>query len=730
MKTTALLLLLPVLALPAVPLTAAVTAVGPAAGTDTTGSAPRADAHWAWPLGGPAGSGILYRPGESPDKESNPNSLFLGGTEGMPVIAPADGTIHWMGAVHSPALYEMFSNSLDKGSLDDAVRLFRRGSGAESLSDRDVTGLLSLRLSDGRKLHLTGLTGERVFRTGQRIRRGDTLGRLHWGYRRIGKPNLRISVSDAEGTAVDPMGGFGLPAAFRPVAWSRPETLSTAQASEDWRILMESYREFFPSLEQIISPDEFRALDESGKARFTGPVPYLEFYRWVRRSTARIHDSHLRIRNAESLLNERISGRQLQIPGLMPGWLGDSLYVCRTRPEYISCLGKAILRINGVPAGRIVEYLRRHSIGGYDSDTRSYPDQALATGWNLYSECEWLRALGPEDEWVLELSDGQRIRDRFSDILQVSALLPPIGTQTAQSAPAGNPPFGLSHPAPGTALLRLHRIDLDACELKAFRDSLRSVLDCPNLVLDLRGNTGGSARRMQDILRHLLPENPVPLYAETVINRPVAPELCRYTDNFIPGMEYTPQTPWEASPDGKYRIRTTYALTPDSLRYPGRIYVLTDENTASSGALLAAWIVRQGRGVSVGRETRSAYHSIHSLPVAVILPHSRLVVEIPLLRFTFDGTVTDRTPAGRGLLPDYPVPLTYDELYLHRSDPVLEYTLQLIETGRYLKPGPFSGIPPRIRKAERNTAPWRTAGIAAGIAVALFLFRKHQSKRI
>ena len=67
-----------------------------------------------------------------------------------------------------------------------------------------------------------------------------------------------------------------------------------------------------------------------------------------------------------------------------------------------------------------------------------------------------------------------------------------------------------------------------------------------------------------------------------------------------------------------------------------------------------------------------------------MLPNSRIVVQIPLVKYVLDDVVTERYPAGRGLLPDYEVPLTYEEIYTSCEDPVLEKALDLINERKIL----------------------------------------------
>ncbi len=67
-----------------------------------------------------------------------------------------------------------------------------------------------------------------------------------------------------------------------------------------------------------------------------------------------------------------------------------------------------------------------------------------------------------------------------------------------------------------------------------------------------------------------------------------------------------------------------------------------------------------------------------------------------ILVIVFDTTVCERTPWWRGLLPDYELPLSYNEITMGtdgETDVMLEYALQLIAEGKYLSEiDPFAEI--------------------------------------
>lgn len=78
-----------------------------------------------------------------------------------------------------------------------------------------------------------------------------------------------------------------------------------------------------------------------------------------------------------------------------------------------------------------------------------------------------------------------------------------------------------------------------------------------------------------------------------------------------------------------------------------------------------------------------------------MLPNSKYIIHFPLVQTVMDTVVNVRFPYGRGVLPDFELKLTTEELKC-KSDSMLNYTLQLIDKGKYIE------IPSKIQ--GRNTS--------------------------
>ena len=149
--------------------------------------------------------------------------------------------------------------------------------------------------------------------------------------------------------------------------------------------------------------------------------------------------------------------------------------------------------------------------------------------------------------------------------------------------------------------------------------------------------------------------------------------------------------------------------------------------------MFASVLVRNHRAVTVGRETGTAYHYVTAMKFADIqLPNSKIQVHIPLVKEVFDDVVNERVPYGRGLLPDYEVPVTYEEFFTAKNDIILEKALSLIAEGKYLGEDPFE-----VKEIENVTSSnadkeiylWICAilfAIAAIVCIDLVVFGKRR----
>lgn len=214
-----------------------------------------------------------------------------------------------------------------------------------------------------------------------------------------------------------------------------------------------------------------------------------------------------------------------------------------------------------------------------------------------------------------------------------------------------------THTDSGYALL-----DLNLCEdyerFMPFCDSVFTDLNerqIPNLVIDIRGNSGGTTRHGDTLLTYLT-DKPFTQYGavETKHSTLTNPEL---DSSFI---------------EIHSEMGELHAVNNPN-RHEGKVFVLTDEITFSSAAIIAGTVQCFDIGTVIGRETGGTqimYSSFYDL----YLPNTGLFV----------GISTDRRhiPCGehhdRGVIPDHEIRYEISDLKADR-DLELEKVLELIQ---------------------------------------------------
>ena len=685
---------------------------------------------WLWPVSGQSsGEGLLYVPQQYIGDELVFNELFIGVAPGTVIVAPADGTLDAFHVGYSTTLSSSVSFREEGDTFNALLSKFRS---AENLKvpPRYVTGTMGIALPDGRKIWLQGIEGDVKFKTGMKISRGDTLGVSGWAYKGIAEPHICISVSTRKGTSDDPMTPFGLETTFEaPGEFKIPETLTAEQAAEDFGILMDSYREAYPSLYDVVSREELAAFDSLKREEMKDGCTYTDFRKIVGQSAALVHDSHLAVKTPYP-----DTGQDFRMPNIFPGKIGDSLVVVRVVPGYEKYLRKRIVSINGVPAQERIKELENHFTGGYDADSRSYLDYFMAVAWNYYfaDSPEELETLGTTH---FVFSDGEELHDRPIPRRQfIRKGWTPKTTLDLdyvhrEYVKYRESPYVFDILNDSTAYFGLSTFVLDDVQIEALADSVKKYSHYPYMVIDMRNNAGGNVEVIDRLLGWFLDKPSVPLDGYAKVNKTGGFECFKWSLNYSADMEIFPEFVPEEGKDGFYSRGESKVIMPDSLlNYTGKLYVLTDETSVSAATIFPATLVRNHRAVTVGRETRSGYHFMTALRFADIrLPNSGIVVRIPLVKEVFDETVTERTPAGRGLLPDYPVPLSYEEVFTAENDIVLEHALDLIAEGRYLGDNPFAEAD--ALKAEKGGGRTLVVVIAAAavclaVLAAVFLRRR------
>ena len=633
------------------------------------------NSQWLWPIeGAKTGDNIVCRPQDRIDKELNTGNLFIAAPEGTTVVAPVDGTIGALFVVANTSLSQSVTYGNDGGTFDKSREKLANDKKLP-MGLKYINGSIMLRLSDGRKLYISGLRGNIPFKTGQRITKGQTLGTVAYDYRKIGKPHISISVSGKDSKPVDPMTPFGLKTTFKKIAPQViPKTLTVKQANDDFDFLVSSMKECYPSFYDIISEEKYQQFVSSTKEKLKAPISYNKFYQIVRSAFSMqfLHDSHAWLNTDNPMITYNYC-----VPHLFIGSLNGKLIVTQAQTGYEKYLGKEVSAIDGVDAKMLIEKLR-NDILGVDGDNQSAINEWMITGWNTLAGNNLTRHLS-----VVKLADGSVVRDQWISADQVKGIKPSTGKTAYYQRRNANQKsqYRFTMKTDRIALLTLSDFTLDEVQMDAIADSLMHHKNVPNLIIDVRNNPGGHI----DVCNRLV---------SWFIDKPTK-ETNHYdkvnSNGVYQSFVHCMNIPADDKPFEDYVAREGQTgfynpssiadvIYPDSaVHYGGRVIILTDETSKSAATDFPAILVRNGRAITVGRETGTGYHYMTAVKFAhLALPHSHIEYTLPLIKSVADDTVSDRFPAKRGLMPDVEVPLTYDEFYAPEGDPVMEKALQII----------------------------------------------------
>lgn len=670
------------------------------------------DENLLWPLKGKdAGENILYRPQEYVGSELNFGNLFIGGAFGDTVVAPADGIITDYCILFQTSINAMntVGSRTESPTLDAFLADARKPEYSYPVPKRYVTGSISLKLDDGRKIYISGLEGDKEYKTGMKVKRGEYLGTTGYAYKKIDEPHIRLSIGTPKGTSDDPMAPFGLKSTYiAPGELVIPDTLTREMALEDFDVLLGAIEEIFPSLYDVATPQELSDFDSTMKAHIASSetISYRDFYDIASRTTAFIHDSHLRMLTD----NPAFQTDTFYAPNIMFGKFGDSLIVTYVQEGYEDFLGKRIVSIDGEPAAQYIERIGK-TIRNYDTRNESIKDVVMAMSWNYMYE----NKITEPRTTVLELADGSKITDKWVLNREVRKITPPMTKQGVayyeRYKKYENSPYVFKSLNDSIAYFGLSTFVLDETQMDILADSLRKYFSYPYMIIDVRDNSGGHIEVERKMLAWFLNEPSRKTESYSYANKTTGFKYLKYSMNYDTAAIFQKNIKEENGLNDR--------IMPDSLlNYKGKLYVLTDETSVSAASAFPASLVRNHRAVTVGRETASGYHFMTAVKFAQIrLPNSYIMVRIPMIKEVFDTTVTPRTPEGRGLMPDYPVPLTYKELYTAENDMVLDEALRLISEGKYLGEDYFAFLD-KDKKDCSSAWPYAAAGIALIVIIA------------
>lgn len=426
---------------------------------------------------------------------------------------------------------------------------------------------------------------------------------------------------------------------------------SANEVDADLTFLQNQLKTFHPGYDRYTSRNE---LDETfERAISEGSMSDLELYTKVKALLSKIGCGHTRAQMSNEM-GEDIELNQVFIPFTVK-FLADQVFIDKTLNEQLQ-QGQEVVAINGFSMDQIKEKvfallpgdgyiqtgkLRRLELL-FDGYFQLYVDPA-ATSYNLSVR----DTDGNESEVFVEgvsSAEINSIRNQVSGELLALEYSENYAYMRIRTF--------------GSYSLSRSGYDYERFLEKSFKELKEKKTS--NLILDLRGNGGGSDNYGALLVSYL------------------AKDSFGYFDN----IQVTENYPGIAT-----KIGDTYFMTdhkglsvwqPQRNAFEGKVYVLIDGFSFSTCADVATVLHHHNWATFIGEETGGGYDGNTSgRSKTIILPHSKISVNVPMWMYITANVGHDY--AGRGVIPDYPISQSWEE-YASGNDTALDKARSLIES--------------------------------------------------
>ena len=411
-----------------------------------------------------------------------------------------------------------------------------------------------------------------------------------------------------------------------------------------------------------ISQREWRARADDIKSRIAkqGAMTQQEFWLLFAPLVSSIQDRHTLVMEPRFF----ISNNPTKYLPVRAVYVDGKVAVTSSVADARIAKGAVVTSINGIKSEEVIRQLSRYGWGVEKERMRG------AGGWLWVGVAE---VFGRPESFLLTFSDGTKAEVKG---LTVSEIIKREKAANVSPAKANGSPLELKFLEGNVAYLNAPTFEYD---LEKYKDLLKEVFTrieasgARNLIVDLRDNTGGNSA-LAHALIDMFNARPYKNYSSSWKRSHQYVEKLRDDGAEIPD-HYLALNP------GEVFTSTPAIITPTAnpLRFDGQVYVLSGEETFSSGQMFLGLVKDNHLAQIIGEET-----STPACPPGELymfnLPNSRLRVSSSVKYWVAPGGCK----GARGIMPDVTVTRRLDH-YLTGRDRVLERALSLFRRKRALR---------------------------------------------
>jgi hypothetical protein len=464
----------------------------------------------------------------------------------------------------------------------------------------------------------------------------------------------------------------------KPAAFDPQKAYPVEALKEDLKVLWDMLEEGHGGFDRYTSADALRKSFDAAAAELTAPLTEFEFYVRLLPLVAAIKDGHTQLALSGAAF-AYLDAQPVFLPfGLR--FIGDKAYIFRNLSSDASVNeGAELLAVDGAPVADVVTALA--ALLPSDAGIRTARLRRLESP-AIFGRLLALR-FGPKGSRTIRFRPrgGGEIREVTVPGItaaDVNRILRERYPATAGRRPAYELAFRGQ-----TAVLTVRQFGDDPDKTKPrypdfLKETFRSLdgKTTPGLVIDLRGNGGGRDEYGKLLFAHVM-DRPF-LYYWALETKKDRYDLFRYTGETPDAAKELAQ-PLKKNARGRFDVLghpNSGLQKPEEPRFAGRVAILIDGGSFSATGETTSAFHYYRKAVFFGEECGSGYYGNTSgFMVTATLPNTRLNIRIPLVLYTM---AVDGYPKDRGIVPDFPVTPTIEDLLAGR-DTVMDRALAYLE---------------------------------------------------